>query len=115
MSRYLKFSVSNPILHVSRAVAIFSFERKGINLPKGTTLKEIAAKQRAGIEINKVGGEIVEKMYEPLEFSEMVSYFSTKYDDTPESVGKNILTFFEKLQKTYRIELIECNSKNEIN
>ena len=115
MSRYLKFSVSNPSLHVSRAVAIFSFDRKGINLPKGTTLKEIAAKQRAGIKINKVGGEIVEKMYEPLEFSEMVSYFSTKYNDTPENVGKNILTFFEKLQKTYRIKLVEFNSKNEIN
>ncbi|ACI19224.1 radical SAM protein [Dictyoglomus thermophilum] len=104
---YLKLDVDNLRLHLQPQYAFLCFDSK--KLPKRGRLK-----QQAAIKLNKVAGEIIEKMYEPLSLSEIVNYFCRKYNDTEENVFRNISIFFERLYNRYGISVIECKNKYEI-
>ena len=114
MEYYVKFDVKEPCLHISRNKVTFSFRRtENMEIPKGTTLREIATNPRVRIGVNRVGGEIIEKMYEPSTISEMVTYFSSRYNEDPEIVKKNIMNFLSDFQHKLGINIVQC-SKEEM-
>ncbi|MGC9000203.1 PqqD family protein [Caldisericum sp.] len=127
---YLRFDVDNPSLHVLPNGAIFSFmyngrhkrnqqleKFKAFSGPLGEMLSRFGIESQISssmVRINLVAAEIIEKMYEPNTFPDIVKFFVNKYNDSPENVEKNIVAFFEEFENKLGIKITECESVNEI-
>lgn len=51
------------------------------------------------IELNSIGMEIAEYLKTPSTFSELISFFSKKYNTSPEKIRNDIQNFIETCQK----------------
>ena len=86
---YLSLDAQKVILFLSPLHPYLYYLPYNVDLTSTT----LPLKTMLTLELTKVGGEIIEKIYEPLTFAQMIDFFSKKYLEDKKKVRENIVNF----------------------
>lgn len=92
---YLSLDAQKVILFLSPLHPYLYYLPYNVDLTSTT----LPLKTMLTLELTKVGGEIIEKIYEPLTFAQMIDFFSKKYLEDKKKVRENIVNFLSQLKK----------------
>ncbi|MGY4687532.1 radical SAM/SPASM domain-containing protein [Petrotoga sp. DB-2] len=104
---YLKLNVNKAKLFLSPLYPTLMF------IPNMSKSRDSSLKQSLSLKLTKEGGEIIEKMYEPMKVGQMIEFFSKKYSDSEERVKENIFNFLNQL-RSYGLSTISYEKKDAI-